>query len=242
MAAPFISWSFSRWHSFRECPKQVWHNNVAPKGHPDRIPYVQNQYQKAGEEVDTALTNRIRENTPLPPAHAHLEPIADVLASAPGNKYGQLDLGFTQAFEPCGTRDWDRCWLRVKVDFAVLNGSYAWFVDYKNGKISPDENQLKLYAAAAFMYYPEPEVIDTDYVWLTKGKTTERTYHRREAADLWSIFLPDVERMQVAYQTEHWPATPESKTAWGGSVCTYCNVNQAGKCPVAAVRYGEHKR
>lgn len=231
MPSNFLAWSYSRLHSFLECPKQVWHNSVAPKGHPDRIPYVQNKYQIAGEEIDNALCARISKGVALPAKYAEYEGLCEVLASAPGSRFTQLKLALDQAFAPCGTMDRDRVWVRANVDFAYIDGSFAGFYDFKNGQIRIDEKQLKLYAIVGFHTFPDLQTIDTKYIWLKHGMPTERTYHRRELNDLWQDFIPDVERMQVAYHTNHWPAQPDPKS------CKWCNVNQAGKCPVAAAPY-----
>lgn len=231
MPANFLAWSYSRLHSFLECPKQVWHNSVAPKGHPDRIPYVQNKHQLAGEEIDNALCARISKGVPLPAKFAQYEGMADTLARAPGNKFTQLKLALDQAFQPCGSMDWDRAWVRANLDYALINGPWMAAWDFKNGQIRVDDKQLMLYAIVSFHTFPEVEVVDTNYIWLKHGITTDKTYHRRELGDLWGEFIPDVERLQVAYKTQHWPATPDPKH------CGWCNVNQQGKCPFAAVKY-----
>lgn len=238
MAAPFLAWSYSRLHTFEECPKQLWHNAVAPRGHPDRIPYEQNVHQAAGEEVDNALTARVQSNTPLPEKFQKYEPMMQVLTSAPGSKIAQLELALDQSMQPCGSRDWDRCWVRIKIDYANIRGEKAYFIDYKNGQVNVDDRQLKLYAIGGFHTFPELQVIDTSYAWLKHGFTSDATYQRRELGDLWAEFLPTVERMQVAHKNNHWPARPEGKTLGGVSVCKWCNVNKAGKCPVAAVKFG----
>jgi hypothetical protein len=236
MPANFLAWSHSRWKTFKSCPRQLWHQ-IAPKTHPDHVPYEQNKFQKAGEEIDSALTARISKGVPLPEKYADYEGMAALAATAPGNRFTQMQLALDQSFEPCGSRDWDRAWVRANYDYALINGSHAFVWDWKNGKPSVDESQLQLYAAVGFHTFPEVEVIDTSYVWLQHGTTSPRTYRRRELSDLWHTFLPTVEQMQVSFSNSHWPATPE-RQAFGASVCKWCVANKAGKCPVAAVKYG----
>lgn len=236
--ANFLAWSYSRLRTFLNCPKQLWHTAVAPKWHADRVPYQANEFQAAGNAVDAALTARVQSGTPLAPQYQQYERMAAVLASAPGAKLSQLELALDQSFQPCGSKDWDRCWVRTKIDYANIQGPWALFLDYKNGKVSIDEKQLKLYAATGFHTFPELEVIDTSYGWLQHGFTTDRTYRRSELGALWQEFLPDVERMNVCYTNNTWPATPEHKIM-GAPVCRWCPVNQLGKCGVAAVKYGK---
>lgn len=240
--ANFLSWSYSRLQKYLLCPWNAWCTSIAPKWDPNRVPYEASPAQAAGTEVDEALTARGQSGTPLPPKYQHLEPVAAVLAAAPGVNLYQLDIALDRAFKPCGSKDWDRCWLRVKIDYANIRGTRALFVDHKNGKVSIDEKQLKLYAAAGFMWDTNLEIIDTTYNWLQYPEfpSTPRTYRRSEASALWQEFLPDVERMNVSFQTNHWPATPE-KTVGGASVCKWCDVNRLGKCPVAAVKFGKSK-
>lgn len=238
--ANFLSWSYSRLQKYLNCPWNAWCTSIAPKWHPDRVPYQANAAQAAGTAIDDALTKRGQDGTPLPPQYQQFERMAVVLASAPGAKLYQLDLALDQAFAPCGSKDWDRCWLRVKIDYANVRGKWALFVDHKNGKVAIDEEQLKLYAATGFMQFPELQQIDTSYSWLQHGFTTDRSYHRSELGVLWQEFLPDVERMNVSFANNHWPATPENKVN-GASVCKWCDVNRLGRCSVAKVPFGKNK-
>ena len=223
----FLAWSHSRRKTYLDCPRQLWHN-IAPKGHPDRVEYVQTAAMAAGNEVDDALTNRIGKGTPLPTKFAPYEPLAQIVLAAPGTKYTQLKVTFDQQFQTCGWFD-KQAWLRSAYDVAIVNGAHAFIGDWKNGALWPDSEQLRLFAATAFMLFPEVDVIDTSYIWLKHGVTTDETYHRRELTDLWQTFLPDVERMQISHRTNHWPATP----ARGAKTCAYCPANKAGKCKEA---------
>lgn len=233
MAASFLAWSFSRLKMWKDCPRQVWHNAVAPKGHPDRIEFVQSKPMLDGIEVDNALTARIAKGTPLPAKFAPYEPMAAMILAAPGQKFTQMNLALDQTFKPCGYRDWDHAWVRAIYDVAVINGDHAFVGDWKNGQVWLDEDQLRLFATVGFHTFPELDVIDTSYIWLKHGVTSDKTYRRRELPDLWQTFLPDVERMQVAWKNQAWPATPSR----GAKSCAYCAVNQAGKCAEAQGKY-----
>src|SRR5690348_4221006 len=82
-AAKHIAWSYSRLHTFEECAKQFYHLNVAPRGHPDRIEYVQNEEGKEGDRVHKALDARISSRTPLPANLAYLEPAVQSILEVP---------------------------------------------------------------------------------------------------------------------------------------------------------------
>ena len=229
--ANFIAWSYSRLKSFTECPKQFYHLNVARKGSTDRIPFEQSQAMKDGQEIDDALTARISTGTPLPEKYTPYEGMAQAVLASPGAKFTQMKLALDPALDPCGYMDWDKAWVRVIYDVAVINGTRAFLGDWKNGKVWLDERQLKLFATVGFHQFPEVEVIDTSYIWLRHGVTSDKTYHRRELPELWNEFIPDVERLQVANANNHWPATPSKRG------CKWCPVNRAKMCAEAKVPY-----
>jgi len=231
MTASFLAWSYSRLKTFRECPGKLWHTAVASKGHPDRVEYFETAPMRAGKDVDAALTARIVSGTPLPAKYAQHEGIAEVILAQPGSKLGQVQLALDQALRPCGYKQWDTAWVRVIYDVVVINGVYVFIGDYKNGQMWIDEDQLRLFATVAFHVYPEVNVADTSYIWLAHGHLSPKTYYRADLPEMWQSFLPDVERMQVSFKTQHWPKTPSPRA------CGYCEVNREGKCPVAAVKY-----
>ena len=231
--ADFLAWSHSRLKQFRDCPRQLWHN-IAPRGHPDRVEFQQTPEMLAGNRVDDALTKRITSNTPLPPEYAPYEGMVQAVIAAPGTKLTQAKMALDRAFRPCGYMDWDNAWVRVIYDVAVINGEKAFIGDWKNGKVWIDEEQLRLFATVGFHVFPELQEIDTAYIWLQHGTISPKTYTRRELADLWNTFLPDVERMQVAFKTQTYPATPTR----GAATCKWCPANGAGKCKEAQGPYG----
>ena len=231
----FLAWSHSRRKLFIDCPKMLYHSAVAKKGSPDKIEFVQTAAMLAGNEIDNALTARIATATPLPEKFAQWEGMVSVVLAAPGTKFTQMKIAFDQTMKPCGYMDWDKAWLRVIYDLAIVNvpEKRACIIDWKNGMIWLDEDQLKLFAATGFLFWPEIDTIDTSYAWLKHGITSDATYHRRDLPEMWAELLPDVERMQVAFRNNHWPAEPKR----GKQTCGWCSVNRAGICKSAAGPY-----
>lgn len=229
-----MAWSHSRRNTFLDCPKWLYHTAIVKKGAAERVEFEQSQPMLDGNEVDNALTARISKSTPLPLKFSPYEPMCQAVISAPGTKLTQVKLALDQAFKPVAYMDWDHAWVRVIYDLAIINGEHGVLIDWKNGQIRLDDSQLKLFAATGFHQFPEVQTFDTSYVWLTKSQTTDARYTRRELPDLWNALLPDVERMQVAYRTNTWPAEPRN----GKKTCQWCPVNKAGKCDRAAGPYG----
>jgi hypothetical protein len=233
MTATFLAWSHSRRKQFMECPRQLWHCAVAPKGHVDRIDFQQTPAMLAGLEVDDALTARIAKGTPLPAKYAPYEGMVAAVIATPGTKYTQMKVALDRSFKSCGYMDWNNTWVRSIYDCAIINGAHAFILDWKNGSVWPDPDQLKLFAATAFCLFPEVEKVDTSYVWLKPGITDDQSYRRKELPEMWSELLPEVESMQICFKSNQWPATP----ARGAKSCNYCPVNRQGKCKEAQGAY-----
>ena len=233
MTTSHIAWSHSRRKTWMECPKAFYHQNVAPKGSPDRVEFMQTPQMIAGNLVDDALTQRIAKGTPLPSQYAPYEPMAAAVLAAPGAKYTQLKVTLDSSFNPCGYFD-SNAWCRAIYDVVVINGTHAFIGDWKAGMIWPDNDQLALFAATAFHQFPELEVIDTSYIWLRHGVTSDETYRRKELPEIWAGLLPEVEQIQVAYQANHWPAAPKK----GAKTCARCAANAQKKCDKAEGPFG----
>lgn len=228
-----LAWSFSRINDFRACPYMLWAKSIAPKHL--RIPFEQTEAMKAGSEVDDALTARIGSNTALPPKYQCYEPLAQQILVTPGTKLTQCQLALNAAFQPCGYKDWDNAWVRVIYDVAVIDGTYAFLGDWKNGQIRIDKDQLRLFALVAFHTYLELETVDTSYIWLKHGITTDETFTRSQVPELWDGFFPDVDRMQLANRSNNWAKTPSTEA------CKWCPVNKLGQCEKAAVKFGKSR-
>lgn len=235
MTADFVAWSHSRLKTFKDCPRSFYHSNIPRKGHPERAPYVESADMRAGKLVDEALTKRISHGVPLPMQYQPYEGMAQAILAAPGTKITQMSLALNRAFSPVASMDWDNAWVRVIYDVAIVDGAHAFIGDWKNGQVWLDEDQLRLFAATGFHLFPEVETIDTSYIWLRHGVTSDAKYTRRELPDMWQTFLPDVERMQVSFKTGHWPAAPKR----GASTCKWCPANQHGLCKESQGPYGK---
>lgn len=229
----FIAWSHSRRKTFMECPRQLERTAVLKKHDPLYVPYVEGKDQRDGKEVDEALCNRISKGTPLVPKFQQYEDICQDVLAAPGSKLTQLQLALDQSFKPCGSMEWDRVWVRAVIDLAIINGSHMHNWDWKNGKVWIDEAQLKLSSAIVFHTFPEIETIDTAFVWLRHGIISPAHYKRSDLADMWNDLMPDVERLQAAFKTNHWPPDPKR----GAATCKWCPVNRNRQCDEAEAAY-----
>jgi PD-(D/E)XK nuclease superfamily len=193
------AWTYSRLEKFETCPKQFYHLKVAKDTH--EPPTVHTEW---GKEVHTAFENWTLNNTPLPEGMTQWQSIANKVTNLPGKKKPEFQLALTDSFQPA---DWDSAWTRGIADLLILSGDTAAVLDYKTGKRKPSE-QLKLYAAYAFAYYPNLKYVDTGFVWLKEQKITSERVTREELPLVWQEFLPRVAKLRSAYERDSWPARP----------------------------------
>lgn len=226
MTPQLIAWSHSRNNTYVDCAKQFHELNVLKS-----VPYEQGEPQKEGVRVHEALERRLANGIALPEKYARYERLIQTIIDMPGITYGERDMALDANLKPCGYFD-KSTWVRATIDAIKLvpERRFAWFGDYKNGKVTVDEDQLKLYAAMGFHTFPEIDTIQTTYIFLQHNITPGKTYTRSQLPELWRELLPVPMAIQKAAATNYWPAKPSRK-------CGYCSVNKYGKCPEAAEKY-----
>lgn len=226
-----IAWSDSRVKTHETCPKKFYHMVVVPRGEPDRVDYKQGYSGKKGEDFHKAMENRLLHKTPLQPVYATYEAMAQVLEAAPGTMVVEYAMALDASFQPCGTKDWDRVWIRAVPDVMKVSDTAGFILDWKTGKPEFREYQLKLNAAVAFAHFPTVQSITVVYGYLKIGTlSTPVTYYRADLEQIWNELLAEPRRMHENLARGYWPAKP-------GHYCSWCEVNGAGKCDKAAKRY-----
>jgi hypothetical protein len=203
------AWTYSHLEKFATCPKQFYHTNVVRD-------FVSPPTEATiwGKKVHDAFETRVRDGTALPEEMNRWEPLAKKLESLDGFKKCEVKMAVSKAFAPA---EWDSAWSRGIADLLVVRDNKALVFDYKTGKRKPSD-QLKLYAAYTFAYYPEVEKVKTTFVWLKDSKTDQEVFSRDEVPVLWREFLPKVAKLESAYERDSWPAKPS------GLCKNYCPV------------------
>lgn len=224
--APLVAWSHSRVKTYLDCPKMFYHQNILKD-----VKYEQGEPQKEGERVHKVLEMRLTHKLPLAGKDAKHEALMQVVGALPGVTYGERDYALDANLQPCGYFD-KTCFVRVTIDVTNLNipKREGWLLDYKNGKVTLDEDQLKLYAAVGFHFFPDIDRWHTKYIFLEHKVMDGKTYTRDQLPDLWRQLLVVPGLIQQAAAQNHWPAKPSRK-------CGYCSVNKFGKCSEAGERY-----
>jgi len=227
--ADFIAGSHSRIEAFKQCPKKFYHQSVA-KG-TEKVAYVQSEEAKTGDTIHKLFDLNLKSNTPFPADYKRFEPLAEAVKQGPGLLFSEVQLTVDQRLSPCGSRDWDRAYIRMIVDVLKIDGATAWAGDWKTGKRNFDESQLALTAAGVFVHYPQVDTVATSYIWVgEQGIDEPKVYTRDQLDALWAEPLQWMNRIQEAKRTNSWPARP---TKYGPPFCAYCSVNKAGMCAEA---------
>lgn len=210
MLKPF-AWSYSQLNSFRTCAKKFYHQTVA-KDYPEPI----NDNLTWGNTVHAAMAKRIVHGTPLPTGMEQWEDWAK-WALAPNGKsdgtmiWAELKMAITEQMQRC--QYFDKTvppWFRTVADVLKVKLNVARLIDWKTGKVpdKPDSDQLSLGALAVFVWFPEVQVVLTQFVYLQHGVKSEEMFQRKDMPNIMMRSLPDVMAMQKARETGDYPPKP----------------------------------
>lgn len=200
-----FSWSWSSLDTWETCPRMYEWKYVLKNWGPET------EAQKWGNTVHSALEGRCVFNEPLPEALTSLEKygqIADSARAAGLLVIGEQDWAIDRNFKPCGSREWDVVYCRLKVDLGIIAPKRAIFIDWKTGKPKEGSDQLALGAAIGFIQYPHLEEIETKFIWTINGQQTPSVYKRENSHNFWASFLPRVNAMEKAWTLKQFPPTP----------------------------------
>lgn len=201
MAKP-VAWSFSALGSFETCAFRHYKTKVK-KDTPD----PPGEAALWGQRVHKHLEERLRDGTPLPDSLAPYEKYASPFDKAPGTLKVENQIALTKDFK---LTEWfaKDVWCRAVLDVEVINGSKAGIWDWKTGKRKPENDQLELFAGVTFVVHPEVERADTGFIWLQEKKIDKATFTRADGPRIWERFIPRVQRLERAHETDTWDKKP----------------------------------
>ena len=224
MTAKDIAWSHSALDAFETCPRRYYLTKIAKT-----VADPPNAEAQWGNRVHKALEERLLSNKPLPSGMDIYAPYAeDVLDTARrvgARVEAETKLTLTRSFRETSWFAKD-AWVRCILDFVVTKKDKAVSGDWKTGKPKTDSAQLRLGAAALMHARPWINVVHNTFVWLKDGTTTDEVVTRDDLPAIWQEFLPRVERMEHARQTDDFPARPSGLCrSWcpvGKTNCEHC--------------------
>jgi hypothetical protein len=210
-----VAWSHSALNSFETCPLRYYKTRVSKE-----VVEPQTEVLRYGNGVHKAFELRLKDGTALPEYLQCHEPLVKSLMQKKGERLVEKQWAIDKSFRPVGWFD-KNVWCRGVVDVGIVHRDTAVLLDWKTGKRKPDNDQLKLFAGLTFAHYRSVKTVTTGFVWLAANKIDNESFTRDQAGEVWSSFLPRVQRLEIAYEENKWQAKPS------GLCANYCPVPRA---------------
>jgi hypothetical protein len=212
------SWSYSRFKDYTKCPKYAFYKHIEKK-----------QKEPGSKAMDRGLLiHKLAEDyaggvlKKLPKElEAFKQEFAELKKSNP-NLEQQWTL--TDKWRSTGWFDRD-AWLRIKVDVAYFQCDDVMVViDHKTGRTdSQYQDQLELYALAAFVLYRKVKKVITKIWYLDEGEEIVQEYERTDFEKLKKKWLAKTKPMLT--DTAFYPKP--------GDYCRFCiwsGKHKGGPC------------
>ena len=203
-----LTFSYSKIKNFRTCPRRHQFVDVLKEFKEEESEALQ-----WGNSFHTAMEKRLLKGDRLPLTMLRYEGEAQFIEGLTKDRDAELKveqkLAFDKEFRATSYFD-NGAWFRSRIDVAVIYNdgtNQATLFDWKTGAPKEDEQQLALSAQAVFAHYPNIDYVSTSYVWIGAGVST-KTYTRRDMPSLWSALLPEIRMMEMAHNTNVYPAKP----------------------------------
>ena len=146
----FTSWSYSRYRDWNKCAA------YAAYKHLDRIPEPPSAPMQRGIEIAQESEDYLKGKTSRVPASIKSLAADFRHIRKQKTKFVEEMWAFTADWVPCDWRDWDNCWVRIKIDSGYIDvpDDRVMIFDGKSGKYKPYDNesymeQLSLYIVGA---------------------------------------------------------------------------------------------
>jgi hypothetical protein len=198
------TWSYSSISLFQQCPRKYHRLRVVKD-----IVEPPQQHLIYGTDVHEAAENYVCKSIDLPAKYSAFKNILDTLKKIPGEKYCEYEMGLTKDLEPCAFKASD-VWFRGIADLLVIDGDSAHIIDYKTGKSSQyaDTKQLELLALLTFKHFPQVKIIKAGLVFLVATDLIKAKFEEGVQASAWQRWMPEIQRLESAYQTNVWNPKP----------------------------------
>lgn len=219
-AMQITSWSISRWTTYNECPLKAKLKFIERREEPKGLALAN------GIKVHKLAEKAIVENkSKIPPELKRFSKEFIALRKEPDIET-ELDLAFDVNWDACEPTDWDRAWVRVKLDLLVPpRRGLIDIVDHKTGRPKPiDPPQMELYGLAALLRYPQAKRARARLWYLDYGVIEPKKdlfYHHNE-----------IKAMQQEWNKRVTPMLNDTRFApRPGNYCTWCHFRKANGGP-----------
>jgi hypothetical protein len=204
-----FTWSYSALKQYENCPRQYHEIRVLKN-----YLVTENEAMRYGTEVHKALEDYVAEGKPLAKNYQRFKEMVDPLVAMSGTKYPEHEMALTHSREPCDFHAEHR-WVRGICDLLIVDGDYAFVVDYKTGSNKyPDPKQLRLMALMVFTHFPEVNKIKGGLMFVLKNSFLMEEYHRKDMDKSWGMFERSLKRLENSYDDDQWTPNPTPLCGW----------------------------
>lgn len=212
------AWSYSRLSLYELCPLKFKLQVI------DKAPFVRSPAMIRGDAIHKIAASFLtsKGDEPVPPELKKFAKLFRELKALP-DKVVELKWAFSKSWRKTAYFGPDT-WLRVILDVGVLyEDDTGEVIDHKTGKKYDDnKDQMALFAAATFGYYPRLKKIKTRLWYLDIGDEEEMDFTAAEVPALRADFEKRAARMM---QDPVYAARPNDK-------CVFCDFSKSkgGPC------------
>lgn len=205
MTEHVVKWSYSSLKKFKTCPRQYYEVKVAKN-------FIEREHESAlyGKEFHLAAEEYVRDDKPLSEKFKFAKHMLDTVKSTPGTKYCEMELGLTKDLRACDFNSPDY-WFHGIADIVIISpcGTKAKVLDWKTGSAKyADLGQLELMALCIFARFPEVQKVDACLVFVVQNDFRKSKYVLKDTHAYWRNWMPEVSRLERAYQTGVWNPNP----------------------------------
>lgn len=206
-----IVWTYSILNNYEQvCPHQTQHRYVLKS-----TKFVETVQMKWGNDVHTAMEQRVGYGKPLPDSMKDWEQFAAPFDGR--HAIVEQKLGLTETGHPCDFWS-DEVYFRGKIDLQVLNDEQCLLVDHKTGK-SAFENPFELETSAMLVHAHNPKLkkFAGHYLWLAENRLG-KAYDLSNTSLTWATVNDIVAAIEKSHASGEWKKKP-------GGLCGWCDVS-----------------
>lgn len=209
------SWSFSKLKNYEECPKRHYEVDLAKS-----VKEEATEQLLWGNQVHDGMKNALIRTAPLPDSMTSYQTWVDRVLAGPGQLLVEQKWAIDKNFNKTS---WfaDNAWFRGIADAARINDNVGLAIDWKTGRMKPDNYrpQLMMLSMCMFAHFPALTHVRTELVWLQEEDcTTSELFSRASLNKEWLQLMGRVTRLESAAKNMDYPPMP-------GRLCEkYCPV------------------
>lgn len=206
-----VTWSHSSLKDYEGCARRYHEVKILKK-----YPFQETEATRYGTQLHLAAEEHIRDDKPLPPQFAFIQPTLDALKKKPGRKLAEQKMALDEELCPVGWFD-KKVWVRGIADLLIVDDENltAWVVDYKTGNNKyPDREQLVLMSLMVFRHYPHIREVKSALLFVVKEDMVKHSMSVDEAEAQWWKYRERVGRIAASMEADVWNPTRTPLCGW----------------------------